>query len=140
MKVKTSEQSPVAVLYRAAKAIVDGTRQVFADNGKDASELRLPILMHGTDMRVTIEAGPRVAARNAIEEAQSKASGKPAPTPDATKALRDSQILLMQYAAHLRGQCTSGLGEWLPECSHERDTHERCLATVATMSEVERLL
>ena len=58
MKVKTPKNSPIAVLYSAANQIVAGTRKAFESQGKDARELRLPILMHGTDMRVTIEGKP----------------------------------------------------------------------------------
>jgi|GEM_PF-4454444 hypothetical protein len=78
MKAKTQKSSPIEALYVAAREIVDGTRGVFEKSGKDAREIRLPILMHGTDMRVTIEAGPKIAARNAIEEAKMKATGQPA--------------------------------------------------------------
>lgn len=76
MKVKTPDNSSLAALYRAAQQIVDGTRAVFAKQGKDARELRLPILIHDSDMRITIEVGPRIAARNAIENARMQASGK----------------------------------------------------------------
>lgn len=42
MKTKTPKNSPVAVLYDAAKEIIDGTRKVFEQHGQDARELRLP--------------------------------------------------------------------------------------------------
>ena len=116
MKVKTPDTSPIAVLYRAAQQIVDGTRAVFAKQGKDATELRLPILIHDSDMRITIEAGPRIAARNAIENARMQASGKPVEPPlDMTRALRDARALLLSATAHTpdaqRAQTLAGVLE-----------------------------
>lgn len=80
MKHKANNDSPVALIYTAAKEIIDGTRRVLDEHDRDATEIRIPIIMHGTDMRVTIEAGPKVAARNLIEQAQVKASIMPAAT------------------------------------------------------------
>ena len=54
MKVKTPKNSPVHVLYTAAKEIVDGTRQVFERQGQDAREIRLPILS-GVPFAETLE-------------------------------------------------------------------------------------
>ena len=103
MTTKTkSPAGPIADLYTAACKIVEGTRKVFTEHGKDARELRLPILMHGTDMRVTIEAGPKIAARNAIEHAQMEASGKPVePTTyvDVTAPYEKKQAMLAAHAS-----------------------------------------
>jgi hypothetical protein len=140
MKVKTPKNSPIEVLYKAAKEIVDGTRKVFRDSGKNAEEVRLPILIGGTDMRVTIEAGPKIAARNAIEQAQVKASGNPAPSVDAIHALNEAKALLAQYASDIKDSNTVG-GQWMTyggKC--EEQLYERCMTTVKSLFEVERLL
>lgn len=140
MKVKTPKNSPIAVLYTAAKEIVEGTRQVFERNGQDARELRLPILIHGTDMRITIEAGPKIAARNAIEEAQSKATGKPVePTVDMSKAIQDAQMLLGMFASDLMAAHRAserGSERW----HATKDEAARCMVTARALKEVERLL
>ena len=142
MKVKTPKNSPIAVLYSAANQIVAGTRKAFESQGKDARELRLPILMHGTDMRVTIEAGPKVAARNAIEHAQMQASGKPVePTVDMSKIIQQAQSLLGMFAAdlidrHRQSNPNPGSAEW----NRARDDATRCLDTVEGLRELERLL
>ena len=141
MKVKTPKNSPIAVLYTAAKEIVDGTRKAFVEQGHDGREIRLPILMHGTDMRVTIEAGPAVAARNAIEHAQMQVSGKPVEPPiDMTKALKEAQELLWGYAQTLSDQCTGNRGDWLDQFADEKIAHDRAIAVAKQLEEVERLV
>lgn len=137
MKVKTPAGSPIAALYVAAKSIVDNTRKVFTDHGKDAAELRLPILMHGTDMRVTIEAGPKIAARNAIEKAQCKASDKPEPSVDMTHTINEAKALIASYAAELCDRIEASDHD--PERTDEKIL-QRCLATATGLFEVERLL
>lgn len=140
MKVKTPKNSPIAVLYSAANQIVAETRKAFESQGKDARELRLPILMHGTDMRVTIEAGTKVAARNAIEHAQMQASGKPVePTVDMSKIIQQAQSLLGMFSADLidqHRQAKHGSAEW----HRTEDEATRCLDTVEGLRELERLL
>ena len=140
MKVKTPKNSPVAVLYTAAQEIVDGTRKVFTQNGQDARELRLPILIHGTDMRITIQAGPKIAARNAIEEAQSKATGKPVePTVDMTKVLNEARYLLGIYASEIKDSRTYKQADWDAGCQ-DRKTYDRIQAALAGLNEIERLV
>ena len=140
MKVKTPKDGPIDRLYRAAVEIVDGTRKVFAQQGHDPREVRLPILMHGTDMRVTIEAGPAVAARNAVEHAQMQASGKPAePAVDMSRVLRDAAAIIKQSADETRGAHTIN-GRWRVNEAEAREYCERCDAIVAGLAEIERLI
>lgn len=140
MKVKTPKNSPIAVLYSAAKEIVDGTRQVFTRQGQDAQEIRLPILIHGTGMRITIEDGPRVAARNAIEEAQSKVTGKPVkPTVDVTKVLDEARYLLGVYAVEIKDSRRFDQAAWDAGCQDQK-THDRILAALVGLNELERLI
>lgn len=140
MKVKTPKDGPIDRLYRAAVEIVDGTRKVFAQQGHDPREVRLPILMRGTDMRVTIEAGPAVAARNAVEHAQMQASGKPAePVVDMSRVLRDAAAIIKQSADETRGAHTIN-GRWRVNEAEAREYCERCDAIVAGLAEIERLI
>ena len=140
MKVKTPKDGPIDRLYRAAVEIVDGARKVFAQQGHDPREVRLPILMHGTDMRVTIEAGPAVAARNAVEHAQMQASGKPAePAVDMSRVLRDAAAIIKQSADETRGAHTIN-GRWRVNEAEAREYCERCDAIVAGLAEIERLI
>lgn len=138
--VKTPKNGPIERLYLAAREIVDGTRGVISREGRDAREVRIPILIHGTAMRITLEDGPAVAARNAIENAQMQASGKPVePTIDMTAVLKEADALLGLYAADLMALARtveSGGAE------HHRclDTAKRCVDTVAGLREVERLV
>lgn len=141
MKVKTPKNSPIAALYNAAKEIVDGTRKVFEQQGQDARELRLPILMHGTDMRVTIEAGPKTAARNAVEHAQMQASGKPVePTINIGKTIAETIELLNQEAGFVKESHTFADGKWDVEEGQAKAFHDRCLDLAARLKEVERLV
>ena len=55
----------------------------------------------GHHMRVTIEAGPGVAMRNALENAQMKASDKPAKEPGLDARL-EALTLLSIYASELK--------------------------------------
>lgn len=140
MKTKTPKNSPIAVLYEAARQIVDGTRGVFEKQGKDAGEIRIPILIHGTGMRITIEDGPKIAARNAIEEAQSKVTGRPVePTVDMTKVLHDVRFLLGIYASEIKDSRTNTNDAWESGCQ-DRKTYDRILSTLAGLNELERLL
>ena len=141
MKVKTPKHSPIAILYGAAKEIIDGTRKVFEQQGQDARELRLPILMHGTDMRVTIEAGPAIAARNAVEHAQMKASGKPVePTIDISKTIAETIELLTEEARLEKESHTFADGKWDVEEGKAKAFHDHCLDLAARLKEVERLV
>jgi hypothetical protein len=140
MKVKTPKNSPIEALYQAAKQIVDGTRKVFNEQGKDAREIRLPILMHGTDMRVTIEAGSKIAARNAVEHAQMQATGKPVePLVDVGRTLQEAQSLIGLYFADLEAENRkheTGSADW-----HRTQAYaKRCAVTVSALKEVERLV
>ena len=140
MKVKTPKDGPIERLYKAAVEIVDGTRKVFAQQSHDPREVRLPILMHGTDMRVTIEAGPAVAARNAVEHAQMQASGKPAePVVDMSRVLRDAAAIIKQSADETRGAHTIN-GRLRVNEAEAREYCERCDAIVAGLAEIERLI
>lgn len=140
MRFKVQKNNPIAVLYTAADQIVTETRKVFELQGRDARELRLPILMHGTDLRVTIEAGHKIAARNAIEHAQMQASGQPVePIVDMDKSIREARALLDLFAAELIAQHRTippGCSEW----HFTRDTAARCQGTAKALAEVERLL
>ena len=140
MKVKTPKNSPIAVLHDSALQIVSETRKVFESQGHDGRELRIPILMHGTDMRVTIEAGPKIAARNAIEHAQMQASGNPVEPPvDISKIIQQAQSLLGMFATDLidqHRQSDPGSAEW----NRTQDEATRCFDTVEGLRELERLL
>lgn len=141
MKTKTSKNGPVPRLYEAALEIVQGTRGVFERSGKDAREIRVPILIHGTDMRITIEAGPKIAARNAIEHAQMEASGKPAaPMVEMSKTVTNAQSLMHRAAQQIADICTDNRGEWLPQFADERTLHDQLRTTAEQLVEVERLL
>ena len=138
MKTKTPKNSPIAVLYTAADEIVRGTREVFTKQGHDAREIRLPILIHGTDMRITIESGPKIAARNAIENAQMSASGKPAePTVDMTVVIQEVQTLLAEYAGELVERIESSEPG---TCAEDEKALQRCFSASIGLREVERLV
>jgi hypothetical protein len=74
--MENKAKGPVADLYKAAREIADKTAAVMREHGK-VSDVRIPVLMRGTDLRVTIESGPTIAARNAIEHAQMQATDRP---------------------------------------------------------------
>lgn len=112
--VKTPKNGPMDRLFLAVQEIVRGTRQVLAEHSKTSPgrvELRNPVIFTGTDMRVTIEAGPSVAMRNVIEGARQNASGEPvAVRGDA--ALADAMTLLAQYAAEVKDSQSDGKEAW----------------------------
>lgn len=128
-KVKLKADNPIERLYEAAQEIVSTTRKAFAEHGNHSPEIRLPILMHGTDMRVAIAAGPKIAARNAIELEQMKVTGKPVePVVDIDQCLMDARALIEKYSVSLEE------GE---DASKQRD---HCLSTIKNLSQVRRLI
>lgn len=96
---ETMEDRHTSMLMMSALALVKIARENFQRNGHDATEIRLPILAQGMDLRVTIACGPRVEARNAIEFARLQASGQPIkPTVDMTTTIERARVLLRAYA------------------------------------------
>ena len=115
MSRKPNTHTAVRRLFEAASDIVQGTRKVMAEStGKPHhnAEVRIPILISGTDMRVTVEAGPSVAMRNAVEDAAMKASDKPYVAAGA-EAKSEAVALLAIYASEIKsaGQCADG--KWM---------------------------
>lgn len=104
-------KSPIARLYKIVVEIVDGTRKAMIESGAAKAgtpfDLRLPILMQGTDLRVIIEAGPSTAVRNAIEYAQMNATSEPV-TSDLDTALQEACHLLAKYASEIKRGGMSG--------------------------------
>lgn len=96
-------------LHQAVCDIVQGVRAAHRSVGHstDKSDMRIPILFHGTDMRVTIEAGPGIAMRNAVEHAQMQATDKPATTPGLDARL-EAIALLGIYASEIKDSNTLG--------------------------------
>ncbi len=67
-------------LNKAAGEIVGIVRKAMADSGEAHPEripLYMPVVIAGTDLRVVIEAGPTVAANNAIQQAMACAGAVP---------------------------------------------------------------
>lgn len=113
MKRKPDTHTAIRRLYDAARDIVDGTRNASADVYKTPqhnAEVRIPVLMQGTDMRVTIESGPSVAMRNAVEHAAMKASDKPY-LAAGEEAKQEAVAVLAVYASEIKA--ASFDGEWM---------------------------
>jgi hypothetical protein len=108
---------PIARLYDIVVEIVDGTRKAMVQSGAAKKgqpiDIRLPILMAGTDLRVIIEAGPSTAVRNAIEHAQMNATEKPV-TNDLDEAAREACALLAEYASEVQRGGMAG-DQWMNE-------------------------
>lgn len=102
MTKKPATQTAVPRLFDAVRDIVQGTRQAIGKTAGDShnAALHIPVHFAGTDMRVTIEAGPGIAALNAIQGAEMKASGKP--PAGATGTISEAMMLLALHAAELR--------------------------------------
>jgi len=115
MKRKPDTHTAIRRLYDAASDIVQCTRNASADVFKtpqhDAA-VHIPILMQGTDMRVTIEAGPNVAMRNAVEHAAMQASNKPYIEPGAD-AKQEAVALLAIYASEVKDANACADGKWM---------------------------
>ena len=114
MKRKPDTHTAVRRLHDAARDIVDGMRNVSADVYKKPqhnSEVRIPILMQGTDMRVTIEAGPGVVMRNAVEHAAMQASDKPY-IAAGEQAKQEAVTVLAMYASEIKAASFDD-GKWM---------------------------
>lgn len=113
MKRKPDTHTAIRRLHDAAQDIVQGFRNVSADVYKTPqhnAEVRIPVLMQGTDMRVTIEAGPSVVMRNAVENAAMKASDKPY-LAAGDEAKQEAVAVLAVYASEIKA--ASFDGEWM---------------------------
>lgn len=113
MKRKPDTHTAIRRLHDAAQDIVQGFRNVSADVYKTPqhnAEVRIPVLMQGTDMRVTIEAGPSVVMRNAVENAAMKASDKPY-LDAGEEAKQEAVAVLAVYASEIKA--ASFDGEWM---------------------------
>lgn len=133
MKRKPDTHTAIRRLHDAARDIVDGTRNVSADVFKKSqanSEVHIPILMQGTDMRVTIEAGPSVAMRNAVEHAAMQASDKPYREPGAD-AKQEAVVLLGAYASEIKAASFSD-GKWM-----DADDERHFMRVAAAMKALE---
>lgn len=123
-------------LHQAVSDIVEATRGVFVAQGRVAGgdgrniDLRLPVLFGGTDMRCTIEAGPTTARRNAIENAQMSASGKP-PDTDAQRVLRDAMALITEYASEVKNDFCDTTGRW--DTIASKGLFERCIGAIKAL-------
>lgn len=118
MQAKPHRGNSVEQLYLSAKDIVQVYRKTLREHGFDGSEVRIPVLVSGTDMRIMIMAGPSIAARNVTEGARMNASGEPLGGPqEALQTLSEAKALLLGYAAHLRAslQGSGILGEGVSE-------------------------
>lgn len=134
MSKKVNTTTAMPRLYAAVVDIVTGTRQVIdkTTGGGKHSALSIPVHFAGTDMRVTIEAGPGIAALNAIQGAEMKASGKP--STDTLGVIGEAMMLLALHAAELK-QDNLDLQDTHPEgaewtCEQDRKTFEHCLRVV----------
>ena len=111
-------------LHQAVCDIVQGVRTAHTSVGQNSqkTDMRIPVLFQGTDMRVTIEAGPGVAMRNAIEHAQMQATDKPATAPGLDARL-EAIALLGIYASEIKNWNTrTGATDWL-DADEEKHFH-----------------
>lgn len=121
----------IAPLVEAANAIVKVMRDTAKELDQSVGEVRIPIIVGGTGMRVTIEHGPRTAASNAIEVAQREAGGEPAMRLD--DAIRIAADLLSCDAMELKAAHTID-GEWPPGEEAVRDHHDEMLRVVHALN------
>lgn len=140
MKTKPAKQpashTAMPRLHQAVIDIVEATRRVFVEQERAAGgdgrniDQRISVLFGGTDMRCTIEAGPTTARRNAIENAQMSASGKPV-NDDIQRVLRDAMALLTEYASEIKDDFCDAAGNW--ENAYSMRSFERCIAAVKAL-------
>lgn len=144
MKKKPDTSTAMPRLFAATQDIVQGTRGAISktQGGGQNASLHIPVHFAGTDMRVTIEAGPGIAALNAIQGAEMKASGKP--SADGTSAITEAMLLLALHAAELRQdnlelQDVHPQGaEWTDE--QDRQTFENTLRVVRELESLKARL
>ena len=103
------EHDLITPLVEAANAVVEGARKAASQVGQSISDLRVPIIVGGTDLRIIVEAGPKTAAANAVEIAVAKAGGKPTMRRD--DAVRAAADIISVMATELKAAHTLR-GEW----------------------------
>lgn len=114
-RVNPRANGPMQNMHAAVKGIVDATRAAIEkDGGPKNAELRIPVIFGGEDMRCTVEAGPSVAMRNAVEHASMIASGAPYKYPG-EDVVRDAVQILAIYASEIKDDSCDRSGTWKSE-------------------------
>ncbi len=97
------EQALMLALHTVAQELADRCRAHLVQRGLPSAEVRLPLSFTGTDLRVNIQAGPEVRARNLADEALAEASGQRPHTPlNMAHTVFEAQALLRAYAGELQ--------------------------------------
>lgn len=121
-------QDLIAPLVLAAEAIVLSVREVAVSTGQPISDLRIPIVVGKSDLRIIIESGPKIAASNAVDMAQMVAGGTPRMSrEDAVQAAAD---IIAVIASELQ-QAHSRYGVWPNGETAAKASHDEMLAVVA---------
>ena len=127
-RVNPKGRGPMQDMYAAVKGIVDATRAAIEkDGGPKNAELRIPVMFGGEDMLCTIEAGPSILMRNAVEHASMSASGEPYKYPG-EDVVRDAVQILAVYASEIKDSSMDRSGSWKTE--KDRKWFERVVGTM----------
>ena len=122
----TQDQDLITPIVEAANAIVERARKAAADVGQPISDLRIPIVVGQTDLRVVIDAGPKTAAATATEIALAQAGGRPKLRRE--DAIRAAADIISVMAAELKA-AHSLRGEWGSDIDAKM-SHDEMLAVV----------
>lgn len=120
----------ITPLVEAATTIVAATRKAAEDAGQPISDLRIPIVVGKSDLRIVIESGPKIAATNAVAMAQIGSGSTPGMSRD--DAIQAASDIISVIATELR-QAHSRYGEWPNGESEAKQSHDEMLAVVAAL-------
>jgi len=102
----------IQALFSISQAIVERARDyAMESSGMELAQginVSIPIMARGSDMRIVIEAGPSVAARNAIDRAMINAGLRPSlygekgpSAREAIETLKDAASIISIYVASI---------------------------------------
>lgn len=121
----------IAPLVEAAEAIVRSVREVADSTGQPISDLRIPIVVGKSNLRIVIESGPKIEASNTVAMVQIGSGSTPGMSrDDAIQAAADiiSVIALELERAHSR------YGVWPNGETEAMRSHAEMVSVVAALT------
>jgi len=117
-------------LVDAASAIVKAVREAGETTSQTIGDLRIPIVLGGSDLRIVIESGPRTAAANAVNMAHQKAGGDPRLSRD--DAVQLAADIIAVIATELK-EAHSRYGVWPAGNEGAKASYDEMLTVVASL-------
>ena len=130
----------IVVISQIAEQMVAAARAHMPEQYNKSVALKMVVMIADTDIRITIESSPKIAALGAIEKANQKAEGTGfISVADSEGILQEASKILMDDAKSLKeAHCFNGV--WVAENSLEKIAYDRYIRVIKGLSKVERIV